>query len=90
MELGDTPLPTSLNDYQPVGKICGRDTDGAACITDDKWKAAHGDIDHTPTPLVGNRDALTTEDEWPMVLVFKDLWRIDAPLDGEIRCRIAT
>ena len=90
MELGDAPLPASLDHDESVGKIGGRDADGATRITHHKGEAAHSNVNDAPTALVSNGDAFAAIDERPVVLVFKDLWRINTPLDGEIRRRIAT
>ena len=90
MELRNAPLPASLDDDKPVGKIGGGDADRATRIAHHKGEAAFGGINHTPTTLVGNGDLFAAIDERPMVLVFEDLWCVDASLDGEIRRRIAT
>ena len=90
MKLRDTPLPASLHHDESVGKIGGGNSDGATRITDHKWEAALRDINHSPALLIGDGDALTTEDERSVMLIFKDLRRINTPLNGKIRCRIAT
>ena len=90
MQFGDAPLPASLNYDEPIGKIGGCNADRVTRITHHKGEAPFGGINHAPTTLVGNRDAFTTKDERAVVFILKDLRRIDAPLDGEIRRLIST